>query len=1183
AATFIIKMEGGSYFRGTASDQDPFFRKTGDQKLMAKMKFPKSFEKPVDLNRINVDVLRPWVTDRITDIIGTEDEIVIDYALEQITATPDHTEVDPREMQLSLTGFLQRGAAPFCEELWEMLLSAQDSPAGVPAQLVDRKKREMMRKKEEAEKVKREIEERKAAAEAAAKKESESTYYPPPPPGPLLIPTAPAFDTRVRRGPIRPPSPGSKTGVPAATPPGEKPPPPPPGMAEDSHSQGSDLPVRRRRERSQDSERRGRGRSSSRSPRGEEVEQNGRESRSRDGRRRRSRSRSGRRDDSRRRHHHHHHDERRGERRSSRRRSEDRQRDARRRDDRTPTRRHSRRDRSEEGPESSARRRRASRSRTPPQSRKGDFRRDRSKGEGRGHKDDRGRSLSFGRRSDSETSRVSRRSEERSESRGKSEDKKAAASGYRPELSSGDLEGRKKVLLYRARQRGYLELDVILGSFADRYLRHMPEPEVDEFEEVLALENPDLYKWLSAQVGNLEVASSILGQGFFQSVAPSELVESNSVFRLNEKSMDFVNNTLGFSHPTPVQSVGIPLFLQRKDVACEAATGSGKTLAFVLPIMEMTTKRLAEADDCSDFIIPEAASVGAVILSPTRELATQIHDIIMKYIHANPNPQLKCYCFVGGRDIHADRAVIEGAKGSSLILVGTPGRVRHILCEKEADSPLRMKTAEVLVLDEADRLLALGFEKDMSDIFAVLPKQRRTCLFSATLAGAEIKQLVRKAGLRNPVHVKVSRPSSSPSTEGGKDTYDLPQGLENYFKVIAQREKLPWMKRFVEARARGSKVLVFFLTCASVDYHFAVLKELWKEEMEGESPSISLHRMHGHMTPSARHKAYKAFSEGKSEDDGCTNVMLATDLVARGVDIPKVDWIVQFDLPQSPSFFIHRVGRTARAGREGQAVACMLESEVDGYLSFLKGRGVSLAKWEDEVETERYVEAHAAEMLEDIRKTYNEKSRDFLDKAVAAFVSFVRGYSEHELSFVFNIKELDLGDVATSFSLLRLPRVKEIMGRQIANFVQSDVAPDSVAYSDATKEAARQERLKKVEIEREERKKRREKIAQKQNVVRSRTEKRECRRTTTQHELDSLQREEALVKKLKKGKISRKQFEHEMKTLDGVEDDDDDADELSESSSAEEETEKVGGSSVTKKRIRKDVLGGGRRKSKKRR
>ncbi|EER06207.1 serine/arginine regulated nuclear matrix protein, putative [Perkinsus marinus ATCC 50983] len=200
-------MEGGSYFRGTASDQDPFFNKTGDQKLMAKMKFPKSFEKSVDLNRINVDVLRPWITDRITDIIGTEDEIVIDYAIEQITGTPDHTEVDPREMQLSLTGFLQRGAAPFCEELWEMLLSAQDSPAGVPAQLVDRKKRDMMRKKEEAEKVKREIEQRKAAAAAvvaaaaATKKEeegdeSEAAYYPPPPPGPLLIPTAPAFDTR---------------------------------------------------------------------------------------------------------------------------------------------------------------------------------------------------------------------------------------------------------------------------------------------------------------------------------------------------------------------------------------------------------------------------------------------------------------------------------------------------------------------------------------------------------------------------------------------------------------------------------------------------------------------------------------------------------------------------------------------------------------------------------------------------------------------------------------------------------------------------------------------------------------------------------------------------------------------------------------------------------------------------
>ncbi|EER09223.1 serine/arginine regulated nuclear matrix protein, putative [Perkinsus marinus ATCC 50983] len=221
---------GGSYFRGTASDQDPFLKggKTGDQKLMATMKFPKSFDKRVDLNRINVDVLRPWITDRITDIIGMEDEIVIDYALEQITGTSHHSEVDPREMQLSLTGFLQRGAAPFCEELWEMLLSAQDSPAGVPTQLVDRKKRDMMRKKEEAEKVKREIEQRKAttaaeASTAAAKQETEATFNPPPPPGPLLIPTAPAFDTRVRRGPIKPPSQGLETNLPAATAAGGKP------------------------------------------------------------------------------------------------------------------------------------------------------------------------------------------------------------------------------------------------------------------------------------------------------------------------------------------------------------------------------------------------------------------------------------------------------------------------------------------------------------------------------------------------------------------------------------------------------------------------------------------------------------------------------------------------------------------------------------------------------------------------------------------------------------------------------------------------------------------------------------------------------------------------------------------------------------------------------------------------
>lgn len=563
---------------------------------------------------------------------------------------------------------------------------------------------------------------------------------------------------------------------------------------------------------------------------------------------------------------------------------------------------------------------------------------------------------------------------------------------------------------------------------------------------------------------------------------------------------------LSFKKMTPVQAVVIPLFVEHKDVCVEACTGSGKTMAFLVPVVEL----LLRAEDALN-------QIGAVILAPTRELAQQIEGLLKRYLSFFSD--FESFLFVGGGgndSVRTDIEEFDRKRAARNVIVATPGRLTHLL----DTSSLSLKHTEVLVLDEADRLLALGFEQNITQIFHLLPKQRRTGLFSATLS-SELKKLI-KVGLRNPVHIQVAVDDKQKPAE---EVHALPATLCNSYVEVRPENKLGCLVEFLR-REKKKKIIVFFLTCACVDYFYKVFKFL----------GFSVTRMHGQMPQKARKKTYDKFCA-----DG--GILFATDVMARGVDIPDVEWIVQIDPPLDPTVFIHRIGRTARAGKAGQSVLFLLPNETS-FLSFLEKREVPLRK----------MELNGDDTIIDRVRANNEQDRICLLKSSQAFVSYIRAYQEHQLNFLFQLKNLPIGYCATGYGLLRLPRMKEILGRKWEGFTQSKVNPHSIAFADPKREEQRLEKMAKKEEEYQEAEKTKREMGQKEMVLkeRTRTEKRKAKRRASAMEWDELAAEERLAKKLRRKKISESEYEQELRMV-GHEGDED-LEEEEDSSCGEEDS-----------------------------
>ncbi|KAG8775310.1 ATP-dependent rRNA helicase spb4, partial [Serendipita sp. 398] len=407
------------------------------------------------------------------------------------------------------------------------------------------------------------------------------------------------------------------------------------------------------------------------------------------------------------------------------------------------------------------------------------------------------------------------------------------------------------------------------------------------------------------------------------------------------------------------------------------------------------------------------------------------------------------------------------------IVIGTPGRVEEFLLGR-GSKHVSVKELEVLVFDEADRLLDLGFTSAITRILNNLPKQRRTGLFSATMTDS-LSELVRM-GLRNParVVVKVEAKKVSGLNRKAEDIVEerrTPASLQNYHLGSNAETKTVQLIRILEyERSRSlSKFIVYFATCATVDYFYRVLSRI------SSLASYEMISLHGHIPPEKRSQALAAFANHPSTTTN-PGVLLCTDVAARGLDLPDVDVVIQYDPPVDTKTFSHRAGRTARMGRDGRAWVILCENELD-YVDFLQIRKMPVKKdlaFETKIASENG--QNAVELLIEEMRLIVSKDRDLHEKGAKAFVSFVRAYSKHEASYIFRIKDLDLVGVAKAYGLLRLPRMPELKGGR-ENWKDADIDWASYAFLDGTREAKRLAELdassqvdlkspKKVELER---------------------------------------------------------------------------------------------------------------------
>ncbi|KAG7449196.1 DEAD-domain-containing protein [Guyanagaster necrorhizus] len=613
-----------------------------------------------------------------------------------------------------------------------------------------------------------------------------------------------------------------------------------------------------------------------------------------------------------------------------------------------------------------------------------------------------------------------------------------------------------------------------------------------------------------------------------------------------------VIQAMGHTQMTPVQASTIPLFMKNKDVVVEAVTGSGKTLAFVIPILERLLRRERRL---------RQNEIGALVISPTRELATQIHSIFTTFLSAQslegtqqgfPLPLL----LISSTESSPAQDVQRFLECGSDIVIGTPGRIEEFLLGK-GKSHVSAKELEVLVLDEADRLLDLGFQTTITKILTHLPKQRRTGLFSATMTDADAMSELVRVGLRNPARLVVKIQSKKGQTV--IEERRTPAKLSNLYLTCRASEKVLQLTRIIRHECESSQFIVYFATGACVDYFYHVLPSLLPSQ-------YTLHSLHGHLTPVARTRTLAAFSSSISTP-ASPSILLATDVAARGLDLPHVDIVIQFDPPTDTKAFSHRCGRTARAGRSGTAWVILVGKEV-GYVDLmairkipLKQHGFLLANGEqsDENEETRPEDPGVGEFLKKIW-TKVTADRALNDQAMKAFVSFVRAYSKHEASYIFRIKDFDLIGAAKSYGLLRLPRMPELKNADRERWRDADVDWDTYAYLDAAQEAKRlseaakpkaseEEHKKKKElneqkrkakaawsnkaVKQEEKERRREKRMKKKEWEKAQQNDRKRQRQIEDEKEDGedwaeLVKEERMAKKVKRGDITQKDFDVEF-------------------------------------------------------
>ncbi|KHJ33326.1 putative atp-dependent rna helicase dbp7 [Erysiphe necator] len=586
---------------------------------------------------------------------------------------------------------------------------------------------------------------------------------------------------------------------------------------------------------------------------------------------------------------------------------------------------------------------------------------------------------------------------------------------------------------------------------------------------------------------------------------PSEL-ENFTNLGLSTRLATHLSLKLSLKAPTAIQKAAIPLIIKNDDDAfIQAETGSGKTMAYLLPIVQ----RIIEISS-QGIQLHRDSGLFAIILAPTRELCKQIATVLDKLLRCAP--WIVGTTVIGGESKQSEKARIR--KGIN-ILIATPGRLLDHLGSTEV---LKVDTVRWLVLDEGDRLMELGFEQELKQIVEKLnnkfimnnvsralksdslPKRRVNILCSATMV-MNVQRL-GEISLKDAVYIaadpteKNNPGDTGESTESSMNKFLAPAQLRQAYTIVPAKQRLVTLAAVLKkAFARRGSVMkaIVFISCAdSVDFHFylfsrsidklseneekpnlpfiSTLDEMTKDTVahgiaiSNKSNTVIMHRLHGSLTQNTRTATLKSFS---TSTEPC--VMFCTDVASRGLDLPNVDYVIEYDPPFCADDHLHRVGRTARAGKDGSALIFLLPGEEEEYISILasghkegekalnfkaaddllrKGFGGVGKEWEEratnwQLDVERWV----------------QDSPKYLEMARRGFQSQIRAYATHVAGerHIFNITTLHLGHLAKAFALrdkpgnIKVPGIRPVKvskaernmkGRKASHKEGEEIAPE---------------------------------------------------------------------------------------------------------------------------------------------
>lgn len=450
--------------------------------------------------------------------------------------------------------------------------------------------------------------------------------------------------------------------------------------------------------------------------------------------------------------------------------------------------------------------------------------------------------------------------------------------------------------------------------------------------------------------------------------AKIEETSSFSDFPLSKKTLGGLKQGQ-YHKPTAIQRESILPALQGKDILAAAKTGSGKTLAFLIPVFEkLYTSQWTKLD-----------GLGALIITPTRELALQIFETVAKIGKLH---DFTTGLIIGGQNLKAEKNRLHQLN----IIICTPGRLLQHMDQNPLFDCTNLK---ILVLDEADRCLDLGFESAMNAIIENLPSERQTLLFSATQTKS-VKDLAR-LNLRNPQYIAPHE----------KEQYTTPTRLQQNYVAVELGQKLTMLWSFLKAHSK-QKIIVFFATCKQVKYFYEVFRKL--------RPSTLLLPLYGGMNQERRNKIYTEFC---TKSNVC---LLATDVASRGLDFPKVNWVVQLDCPEDANQYIHRAGRTARLNTSGESLLVLLPQEEEGVVKMLERSKVPINK----------IHIDDKQLFSPLIKiqSFLAQSPELKETAKRAFVAYVKSVALMKDKSIFDASKLDLEAYAKSLGLLVTPRVR---------------------------------------------------------------------------------------------------------------------------------------------------------------